>query len=73
MTELFIDTRRASTDATEIRRQAEELAALAPDVILAGSHSSAAPLLQATRTVPIVFEVNPINMRDDRGEPERND
>jgi putative tryptophan/tyrosine transport system substrate-binding protein len=54
MTELFIDTRWASTDATEIRRQAEELAALAPDVILAGGHSSA-PLLQATRTVPIVF------------------
>jgi len=50
-----IDTRWATTDAAAIRREAEELAALAPDVILAAGHSSAAPLLQATRTVPIVF------------------
>ena len=50
-----IDTRWATTDAAVIRRHAEELAALAPDVILAGGHSSAAPLLQATRSVPIVF------------------
>jgi putative tryptophan/tyrosine transport system substrate-binding protein len=50
-----IDTRWATTDAAAIRSEAEELAALAPDVILAAGHSSAAPLLQATRTVPIVF------------------
>jgi putative tryptophan/tyrosine transport system substrate-binding protein len=50
-----IDTRWATTDAALIRREAEELAALAPDIILAAGHSSAAPLLQATRTVPIVF------------------
>src|SRR5262249_36384803 len=50
-----IDIRWATTDAAAIRREAEELAALAPDVILAAGHSSAAPLLQATRTVPIVF------------------
>jgi putative ABC transport system substrate-binding protein len=50
-----IDTRWATTDAATIRREAEELAALAPDVILAAGHSSAAPLLQATRTLPIVF------------------
>ena len=50
-----IDTRWATTDAAVIRRHAEELAALAPDVTLAAGHSSAAPLLQATRTVPIVF------------------
>jgi ABC-type uncharacterized transport system substrate-binding protein len=50
-----IDTRWATTDAAAIRREAEELAALAPDVILAAGHSSAAPLLQATRTLPIVF------------------
>jgi putative ABC transport system substrate-binding protein len=48
-----IDIRWATTDAAAIRREAEELAALAPDVILAAGHSSAA--LQATRTVPIVF------------------
>lgn len=40
----FADTRR-------------ELAALAPDVILAHGGSAVGPLLQATRTVPIVFPV----------------
>src|SRR5262249_47096523 len=50
-----IDIRWATTDAAAIRREAEELARLAPDVIFAAGHSSAAPLLQATRTVPIVF------------------
>jgi putative ABC transport system substrate-binding protein len=34
-----------------------ELAALAPDVILAHGVSSVRPLLQATRTVPIVFPI----------------
>jgi putative ABC transport system substrate-binding protein len=50
-----IDTRWATTNAEEIRRHAAELAALAPDVILAGGTTPAGPLLQATRTVPIVF------------------
>jgi putative ABC transport system substrate-binding protein len=50
-----IDIRWATTDAAAIRKEADELAALAPDVILAAGHSSAAPLLQVTRTVPIVF------------------
>jgi putative ABC transport system substrate-binding protein len=50
-----IDIRWATTHAAAIRREAEELAALAPDVILAAGHSSTAPLLQVTRTVPIVF------------------
>jgi putative tryptophan/tyrosine transport system substrate-binding protein len=31
------------------------LAALAPDVILSSGTAALAPLLQATRTVPIVF------------------
>ena len=52
---LRIDTRWATTNAAEIRRHAAELAALAPDVILAGGTSAVGPLLQATRTVPIVF------------------
>src|SRR5436190_10856926 len=53
-----IDTRWATTDAEQVRKQALELAALAPDVILAASGTtSVAPLLQATRTVPIVFVV----------------
>ena len=50
-----IDTRWATNNAAEIRRHATELVVLAPDVILAGGTSAAGPLLQATRTVPIVF------------------
>jgi putative ABC transport system substrate-binding protein len=50
-----IDTHWGTTSAAEIRRQAAELAALAPDVILAGGASTVGPLLQATRTVSIVF------------------
>ncbi len=52
-----IDTRWASTNAAEIRRHAAELAALAPDVILAHGAATVGPLLEATRTVPIVFPV----------------
>ena len=37
------------------RKHAAELVALAPDVILAAGSQAAAPLLQATRTIPIVF------------------
>ncbi len=50
-----IDIRWATTDAAEIRKQIAELVALAPDVILAAGDSTMPPLLQATRTVPIVF------------------
>ena len=50
-----IDTRWATTDAAEIRRHVAELVALAPDVILATGASTVAPVLQATRRVPIVF------------------
>ena len=49
-----IDTRFA-TAVAEIRRHATELAALAPDVILAHAATTVGPLLQATRTVPVVF------------------
>src|SRR5262245_25081375 len=52
-----IDTRWGTNNADEIRRHAAELAALAPDVILAHGDSTVGPLLQATRTVPIVFPV----------------
>jgi putative ABC transport system substrate-binding protein len=52
-----IDTRWATLNAAEIRRHAAELAALAPDVILAHGASAVAPLLEATRTVPIVFPI----------------
>ena len=46
--------------ATEgIRRHAGELVALAPDVIVANGSAAVGPLLQATRTVPIVFAIVP--------------
>ena len=49
---------RLSLGRRQCRRHAQirgELVALAPDVILAHRRSAVAPLLQATRTVPIVF------------------
>jgi ABC-type uncharacterized transport system substrate-binding protein len=53
-----IDIRWATTNADDLRRHAAELAALAPDVLVAASGTSTvAPLLQATRTIPIVFVV----------------
>ena len=52
-----IDTRWASANPGEIRRNAAELAALAPDVILAHGASTVRELLQVTRAVPIVFPV----------------
>jgi putative ABC transport system substrate-binding protein len=51
-----IDTRWATADAAEIRRHAAELVALA-DVILASAPITLDPLLQATRTVPVVFVI----------------
>src|SRR5262245_22306559 len=55
---VHIDTRWATTKPDDIRRHAAELAALTPDVILAGTGTATvAPLLQVTRTVPIVFAV----------------
>jgi ABC-type uncharacterized transport system substrate-binding protein len=51
-----IDMRWATTNADDTRRHAAELAALAPDVIVAATGTATlAPLLQATRIVPIVF------------------
>ena len=52
---LRVDTRWATSNATDIRRHASELAALGPDVILAHGAATLAPLLGVTRTVPIVF------------------
>jgi len=54
-----IDYRWGGGNADNIRKQAAELAALAPDVILAAGAAVAGPLLQATRTVPIVFVIVP--------------
>ena len=52
-----VDTRWTGANAVDIRKHAAEMAALAPDVILAFGSSTVASLLQVTRTVPIVFPV----------------
>jgi putative ABC transport system substrate-binding protein len=52
---LRIDTRWATSNVADIRKHAAELAALTPDVILTHGAATLAPLLQVTRTVPIVF------------------
>jgi putative ABC transport system substrate-binding protein len=54
---LRIDTRWAGFNVAEIRRHAAELAALAPDVVLAHGTGAAGALVEARRTVPIVFPV----------------
>jgi putative ABC transport system substrate-binding protein len=60
---LRIDHRVGANNAERIRKQAAELAALAPDVILSAGASSMGPLLQATRSVPVVF----VNVADPVG------
>jgi putative ABC transport system substrate-binding protein len=50
-----IDARWAAGDAERIRRYVAEFAALAPDVILASGSATVGPLLEAARSVPIVF------------------
>ena len=50
-----IEYRWAAGDADDLRKYAAELVALSPDVILANGSAAAALLLQATRSIPIVF------------------
>jgi putative ABC transport system substrate-binding protein len=50
-----IDFRYGMGNAANVRKYAEELVALDPDVVLVSGASALAPLLQTTRTVPIVF------------------
>jgi putative tryptophan/tyrosine transport system substrate-binding protein len=52
---LQIDYRWGGGNAELMRKNATELIALAPDIILAHSSTALTPLLQATRTIPIVF------------------
>ena len=54
-----VDTRWGAGDGERVRKYSAELVALTPDVILASGGSVVAPLLQATRTVPIVFTQTP--------------
>jgi ABC-type uncharacterized transport system substrate-binding protein len=54
-----IDIRWAAGNANDAHKFAAELIALAPDVILVSGGSSVAPVVQTTRTVPIVFTQTP--------------
>ena len=56
---VMIDYRWGAGDTERIRKHAAELVALAPQVILVTSSQAVAILLQATRTVPIVFVTLP--------------
>jgi putative tryptophan/tyrosine transport system substrate-binding protein len=58
-----IDTRYGGSNTVELRKQATELLALAPDVALAHGASTVGPLLQSTRSVPLVF----VNVADPVG------
>jgi putative tryptophan/tyrosine transport system substrate-binding protein len=58
-----IDIRWGAGNPERLRKFAAELIALAPDVILVTGSATVAPLLQATRTVPIVF----VNVADPVG------
>jgi len=54
-----IDSRWPAGDSERLRKYAAELVALSPDVILATGSAATGPLLQATRTVPVVFVIVP--------------
>jgi putative tryptophan/tyrosine transport system substrate-binding protein len=56
---VHIETRWAAANAGDIRKYAAELVALAPDVILTVDSAAMTSLLDATRTVPIVFVIVP--------------
>jgi len=54
-----IDYRFAGGDAATSRKQAEELVALEPDVIVSTGSFSTGHLLRVTHTVPVVFAIVP--------------
>jgi len=56
---LRVDVREGMGDTDIIRKHAAELAARVPDVIVAVGSTTVGPMLQATRTVPIVFVYAP--------------
>ena len=57
------DVRFAAGNPTNMRKYAKELAALAPDVVLIGGSVPLGHMLEATRSVPIVF----VNVADPVG------
>ena len=52
-----VDYRWSGGNADKMRKNAAELVAAGPDVILAHSSGAVAPLLQATNTIPVVFAI----------------
>jgi len=52
---VIVDIRWSAGNNADARKYAAELVALAPDVILATTSAAVAPLVETTRTVPIVF------------------
>jgi ABC-type uncharacterized transport system substrate-binding protein len=52
---LRVDYRWSGNDADRIRKLVAELIALAPDLIVTSGNIVLAPMMQATRTIPIVF------------------
>ena len=56
---LRIEHRATGGQADRARQYAAELAALAPDVIVAAGSAGLVPMLQATRTIPVVFTIVP--------------
>ena len=56
---LRIELRWSGPNPGDVRKHAGELAALAPDVIVGNGSAATGPLLEATRSVPIVFVIVP--------------
>jgi putative tryptophan/tyrosine transport system substrate-binding protein len=52
-----VDLRWAPGGEEEVRKQAADLVALAPDVVITNGSAGVRPLLKVTHTVPIVFAV----------------
>src|SRR5262245_10116457 len=56
---LQMEIRWSGGDVNLVRKDAVELVGLAPDVIFASGAATTDPLLQASRTVPVVFTIVP--------------
>jgi putative tryptophan/tyrosine transport system substrate-binding protein len=56
---LRVETRWAGGDIEGISKNAAELVALGPEVILAAGSAAAGPAIRATRTIPIIFTIVP--------------
>jgi putative ABC transport system substrate-binding protein len=56
---VHLDIRWAGGNEDDVRKHARELVVSRPDVILANGSAAAGPLLQVTRTIPVVFVIVP--------------